>query len=39
MRELGGEAGDKQEIPDIGLYAHCVDTEGNPFSLFQGAAG
>jgi predicted enzyme related to lactoylglutathione lyase len=35
VRELGGQAEDKQEIPGVGAYAHCTDTEGNPFSLFQ----
>ncbi len=35
-RELGGEAEDKQPIPTIGWFARCRDTEGNPFSLFQG---
>jgi predicted enzyme related to lactoylglutathione lyase len=34
-RELGGSAEDKQPIPTIGWFARCVDTEGNPFSLFQ----
>ena len=34
-RELGGSAEDKQPIPGIGWFARCVDTEGNPFSLFQ----
>jgi hypothetical protein len=35
VRELGGEAEDKQPIPGIGWYAVCKDTEGNPFSFFQ----
>ena len=35
VRELGGEAGDPQEIPNVGRYATCSDTEGNPFGLFQ----
>jgi hypothetical protein len=34
-RELGGQAEDKQPIPHIGWFAHCRDTEGNTFSLFQ----
>ena len=38
VRELGGEAGDTQEIPGVGLYAHCADTEGNSFGLYQGGA-
>jgi uncharacterized protein len=35
VRELGGDAGDKEPIPHIGWFARCKDTEGNPFSLFQ----
>jgi predicted enzyme related to lactoylglutathione lyase len=35
VRELGGEAEDKQPIPHVGWFARCKDTEGNPFSLFQ----
>lgn len=35
IRELGGEADDKQPIPSVGWFARCKDTEGNPFSLFQ----
>ena len=35
VRELGGEAEDKQPIPHVGWFARCHDTEGNPFSLFQ----
>jgi predicted enzyme related to lactoylglutathione lyase len=38
VRELGGEASDAQEIPGIGRYARCSDTEGNPFGLCQAAA-
>ena len=36
VRELGGEAEDKQPIPGVGWFARCQDTEGNAFSLFQG---
>ena len=36
VRELGGEAEEKQPIPTVGWFARCKDTEGNPFSLFQG---
>jgi len=36
VRAHGGEAEDKQPIPGIGWFARCKDTEGNPFSLFQG---
>jgi predicted enzyme related to lactoylglutathione lyase len=35
VRELGGEAEDKQPIPSIGWFTGCKDTEGNAFSLFQ----
>jgi predicted enzyme related to lactoylglutathione lyase len=33
--ELGGRAGEKQPIPHVGFFAHCSDTEGNDFGLFQ----
>jgi uncharacterized protein len=36
VRELGGEAEDKQSIPKVGWFARCKDSEGNEFSLFQG---
>lgn len=39
VRELGGEAGDKVEIPGFGHYATCTDTEGVPFSLYQDGGG
>jgi uncharacterized protein len=35
VRELGGEAEEKQPIPGVGWFARCKDTEGNAFSLFQ----
>jgi uncharacterized protein len=35
VRELGGDAEDKQPIPHVGWFARCTDTEGNRFSLFQ----
>jgi uncharacterized protein len=35
VRELGGEAQDKQPIPNIGWFAPCKDSEGNEFSLYQ----
>jgi predicted enzyme related to lactoylglutathione lyase len=35
VRELGGEAEDKQPIPSVGWFARCKDSEGNEFSLFQ----
>ena len=36
IRELDGDAGEKQPIPGIGWFARCKDSEGNAFSLFQG---
>jgi predicted enzyme related to lactoylglutathione lyase len=36
VRELGGQAGERQEIPNVGVYALCTDTEGNPFGVYQG---
>jgi uncharacterized protein len=39
IRQLGGKPGEKQETPTVGFYAHCRDTEGNPFSLIQRAGG
>ena len=35
VRDLGGEAAEKQEIAGVGSYAQCTDTEGNPFGLYQ----
>ena len=35
VRELGGEAEEKQPIPSIGWFARCKDSEGNDFSLYQ----
>jgi uncharacterized protein len=35
VRELGGEAGDKQPIPGIGWFTAAKDTEGNSISFFQ----
>jgi predicted enzyme related to lactoylglutathione lyase len=35
VRELGGEAEEKQPIPHVGWFARCKDTEGNAFSFFQ----
>ena len=35
VRTLGGRAGDRQPIPHVGWFAHCTDTEGNDFGLFQ----
>jgi predicted enzyme related to lactoylglutathione lyase len=39
VREFGGEASDAEEIPGVGRYSHCTDTEGNPFGLYQGSEG
>jgi uncharacterized protein len=36
VRELGGDAGDKVQVPGHGWFAACHDTEGNAFSLWQG---
>ena len=35
VKELGGSAGEKQEIPGVGYYAQCADTEGNAIGLYQ----
>jgi predicted enzyme related to lactoylglutathione lyase len=35
VRELGGQAEDKEPIPNVGWFARCRDTEGNAFSLYQ----
>ena len=35
VRELGGDADEKQPIPSIGWFARCKDSEGNEFSLYQ----
>jgi predicted enzyme related to lactoylglutathione lyase len=36
VRELGGEADDKQPVPGHGWFAAAKDTEGNTFHLWQG---
>jgi uncharacterized protein len=36
VRELGGNADDKQPVPQFGWFTACQDTEGNAFSLWQG---
>jgi hypothetical protein len=38
VADLGGTAGERQEIPGVGLYARCTDTEGNAFGLYQDGA-
>jgi predicted enzyme related to lactoylglutathione lyase len=35
VRELGGTVGGRRELPNMGVYVHCEDTESNPFSLWQ----
>jgi len=35
VRDLGGEAGKPDPVPGMGWYAHCADTEGNKFGLWQ----
>ena len=35
VRDLGGEAEDKQPIPGIGWFAPCKDPDGNEFRLYQ----
>jgi predicted enzyme related to lactoylglutathione lyase len=41
VRELGGEAGDKSPVPQMGWFAACKDDQGVEFHLWQGdsAAG
>lgn len=38
VRDLGGSAGEKQEIPQTGWFVHCADLDGNKFGLFRAAA-
>ena len=35
VRELGGEADEKQPVPGMGWFAACKDTEGTNFSVWQ----
>ncbi len=35
VRELGGEAADKQAVPTHGWFSACKDSEGNVFYLWQ----
>jgi predicted enzyme related to lactoylglutathione lyase len=37
VRELGGTAGSRRDVAGLGSYAHCTDTEGNRFGLWQNA--
>jgi uncharacterized protein len=39
VRELGGSAGERKEIPGTGSYAVCQDPDSNRFGLFQAIAG
>jgi predicted enzyme related to lactoylglutathione lyase len=36
VRELGGESIDAQEIPGVGRYSQCSDSERNPFNQGSG---
>ena len=36
VQELGGSTEEKTPVPGHGWTAHCRDTEGNAFSLWQG---
>ena len=38
VRELGGNAADKQPVPTHGWFSACTDSEGNVFFLWQGDA-
>jgi len=35
VRELGGQADEKQPVPGMGWFAACKDTEGTSFSVWQ----
>ena len=35
VRELGGEADEKQAVPGMGWSVSCKDPEGNPIGLWQ----
>jgi uncharacterized protein len=35
VSELGGSADDAMPVPNMGWFAQCTDTEGNPFGLWQ----
>ena len=37
VQELGGIAGDKQQIPGVGSYVRCADLDGNKFGLYEAA--
>ena len=35
VRAGGGESTEKLPIPHVGWFAHCTDTEGNRFGVFE----
>jgi predicted enzyme related to lactoylglutathione lyase len=35
VKELGGEAGDAQPVPNMGWFVTCTDPHGNEFGLWQ----
>jgi uncharacterized protein len=35
VRDLGGKAEEATPVPQMGWYARCEDTEGNPFGIWQ----
>ena len=35
VRELGGQADDREPVPGHGWFARCSDSEGNAFHLWQ----
>ena len=35
VKNAGGQADEPKEIPNVGSYCHCTDTEGNTFGLYQ----
>ena len=38
VKELGGRVvGEPQVLPNVGAHVECLDTEENPFSLWQAA--
>jgi predicted enzyme related to lactoylglutathione lyase len=39
VTELGGKAGERQEIPGVGFYVQCEDLDGNRFGIYQEVAG
>ena len=35
VKELGGDASDPMPVPNMGWFATCSDSQGNPFGLWQ----